>query len=52
MKQIYVAYVDEIPDLTLEPHEICEEITSEDLIKMWYILKDMYQKEKKRKRIK
>lgn len=38
-KQIYVAHVDAIPDLTLQPHEICDEVSSADVVQMWTALK-------------
>ena len=44
MKQIYVSYIDEVPDLTLEPHEVCEPLTSEEVVFMWYTLKTTYLK--------
>lgn len=36
---IYAAYVDEIPDLTLEAHEICDEVTPATVVAMWLKLK-------------
>jgi hypothetical protein len=42
MKQIYVGIIDEIPDLSLTPHEILEEATSEEVVAMWNTLKKKY----------
>lgn len=36
---LYVAFVDEIPSLTTEPHEIAEEISAPEVVKMWDALK-------------
>jgi hypothetical protein len=42
MKQLYVANVDEVPDITLQAHEICDEVTSEEVVAMWVRLKKLY----------
>jgi hypothetical protein len=46
MKDIYVAFIDEVPSLSLEPHEICEPdpLTSEEIVTMWSALKKAYEK--------
>lgn len=41
--QIYVAYVDEIPSLSLQDHEICELVSSAEVIEMWQKLKELCQ---------
>lgn len=38
-QQIYVAFVDKIPSLSLQNHEICDEVTSEEVTEMWDKLK-------------
>ena len=45
MRPIYVAFIDEVPSLGLEPHEICdpEPLTSEEIVTMWSALKKAYE---------
>ena len=38
--QIYMAAIDEIPHLTLQPHEICEPVTSAEVVVLWDKLKE------------
>lgn len=42
-RPIYGAVVDEVPTLTLEPHEITEEYTPEEVVAMWDALKRKYE---------
>lgn len=39
-RQIYAAFIEPIPHLGLEPHEIADEVTSELVVIMWKILRD------------
>jgi hypothetical protein len=39
---IYAAYVEKLPHLGLKPHEICDEISSEIVVKMWETLRQEY----------
>jgi hypothetical protein len=44
MTQMWCACVDEVPSLTIVPHEICEPVSSEEVVKMWEALKDEHGK--------
>lgn len=41
--QVYCAYVDEVPSLSLEPHEIAHEVSTAEVVQMWGTLKALYE---------
>lgn len=50
MKPIYVAFIDEVPQLSTIPHEVCEPepLTSEEIVIMWDVLKTAFLKATKK----
>lgn len=42
-RQIYCALLDEVPTLSLESHEIADEVSSEEVVAMWSALKQKHE---------
>jgi hypothetical protein len=40
--QLWIANTDKVPSLSTKPHEICDPITAEEVVKMWDTLKSHY----------
>jgi hypothetical protein len=46
LEYLHAAYVEEVPYLSTEPHEIADPVTRKQVVAMWNVLREKYLKER------